>query len=204
MVLGKILESPLDCKEIQPVHPKGDLPWVFIGKSDIEAPVFWLPDANSWLILKDYFHDIAFMVLEWKKNISLKSPFSSVQFSSSVMSNSLRPHGLQHTRLPCLWPTPGACSNSCSLSQWCHQTIPSSVILSPPAFNLSQHQGLFQRVSSSHGGQSIEVSASASVLPMNIQDWSFLGLTGLISLQSKGLSRVFSNTTVQKHQFFCA
>ena len=110
---------------------------------------------------------------------------------------------LQHTRLPCPSPTPRDCSNSRPLSWWCHPTISSSVIpfssrlQSFPAsasFPMSQ---FFSSV-----GQSIRVSASSSVLPINIQDWFPLGLTGLISLQSKGLSRVFSNTTVQKHQFF--
>jgi len=130
------------------------------------------------------------------------SQFSSVQVSHSVMSNSLRPHGLQYTRLPCPSPTPGACSNSCPLSRWCHPTISSSVILfsclqSFPSSGSFQRSQLF-----SSGGQSIGVSASASVLPINIQDWSPLGLTGWISLQSKGLWKVFSNTIVQKHQFF--
>ena len=128
---------------------------------------------------------------------------SLVQFSCSVMSDSLRPHGLQHTRLPCPSPTPGACSNSCPPSRWCHPTISSSVITfsfclssfpAPGSFPMSQFFA--------SGGQSIGASASASVLPMNIQDWFPIGLTGLISLQSKGLSRVFFNTTAQKHQFF--
>ena len=118
------------------------------------------------------------------------------------MSDSLWLHGLQCTRLPCPLPTPGAYSNSCPSSQWCHPTISSSAAHSPPAFNHSQHQGLFKWVSSSQsGGQSIGVSALATVLPMTIQDWCPLGWTGWISLQSKGLSRVFSNTTVQKYQF---
>ena len=128
-----------------------------------------------------------------------------VQFSHSVMSDSLWPHEPQHTRLPCLSPTPRACSNSCPLSRWCQPTISSSAIPFSPAFNLSQHQGPFpvgQFFIS--GGQSIGVSASASVLPMNIQDWFPLGWTSWISLQSKGLSRVFSNVTIQKHQFFRA
>ena len=128
----------------------------------------------------------------------------SVQFSRSVVSDSLWSHGLQHTRLPCPLPTPGVYSNLCPLSRWCHPTISSSVIpfshlQSFPAsgsFPMSQFFTL--------GGQSIGVSASASVLPMNNQDWLPLGWTGCISLQSKGLSRVFSNTTVQKHQFFGA
>ena len=129
----------------------------------------------------------------------------SVQFSRSVLSDSLRPHGLQHTRPPCPSPTPRVYSNSRPLSQWCHPTISSSVIhfsSCPQSFPAS---GSFQmsQLSTSHG-QSIGVSASTSVLPMNTQGWSPLGWTGWISLQSKGLSRVFSNTTVQKHQFFGA
>jgi len=130
---------------------------------------------------------------------------SSVQFSHSVVSNSLWPHGLQHARLPCPSPTPGACSNSCPSSQWCHPTVSSSVVPFSSCLQSIPASGSFlmsQLFTS--GGQSTEVSASASVLPMNIQDWSPLGWTGLISLQSKGLSRVFSNTTVQKHQFFGA
>ena len=125
--------------------------------------------------------------------------------SSSVVSGSLWPHGPQHARPPCPSPTPGVHPNSCPWSRWCHPTISSSVSPSPPAFNLSQHQGLFKWVKFfESGGQSIGVSASASVLPTNIQDWFPLGWTGLISVHSKGLSRVFFNTTVQKHQFFGA
>ena len=124
-------------------------------------------------------------------------------FGHWVMSDSLQPLGLQHARLPCPSSSPQACSNLCPLSQWCHPTISSSVIpfscclQSFPASGSFLMSWLFAA-----GGQSIGVSASASVLPMNIQDWFPLGLTGLISLQSKGLSRVFSNTTVEKHQFF--
>ena len=129
----------------------------------------------------------------------------SVQFSCSVVSDSLQPHGLQSSRLPCPSPTPGAYSNSHPLSQWCHTTISSSVVpfsshlQSFPSLGSSQISQLF-----TSGGQSIGVSASASVLPMNIQDWFPLGWTGWTSLQPKGLSRVFSNTTVQNHQFFGA
>ena len=129
----------------------------------------------------------------------------SVQFSRSVMSNSLRPHGLQNARPPCPLPTPGVYSNSCPLRRWWHPTISSSIIpfsSHPQSFPAS---GSFQmRQFFASGGQSIGVSASTSVLPMNIQDWSLLGWNGWISLQSKGLSKVFSNTTVQKHQFFGA
>ena len=127
----------------------------------------------------------------------------SVQFSRSVMSDSLRPHGLQHARTPCPSPPPRAYWNSCPLSRWCHPTISSSVIPFSshlqyfPASGSFQMNQLFASV-----GQSIGVSASASVLPMNIHDLFPLGWTGWTSLLSKGLSRVFSNTTVQKHQFF--
>ena len=136
---------------------------------------------------------------EFCQNISL------VQFSHSVVSDSVQPHGLQHARLPYPSPAPGVCSNSCPSNQWCHPTIPSPIVpfsshlqssLASASFPMSQ---FFES-----GGQTIGVSTSASVLPMNIQDWSPLGWTSWISLQSKGLSRVFSNTIVQKHQFFCA
>ena len=129
--------------------------------------------------------------------------FSSVQFSRSVMSNSLQPHGLKHTRPPCPSPTPGAYPNSCSLSRWCHITISSSVVPfsdCPQSFPASGSFQMSQFFTS--GGQSTGISASTSVLPMTIQDWFPLGWTGWISLQSKRLSRVFFNTTVQKHQFF--
>ena len=127
----------------------------------------------------------------------------TAQFSHSVMSNSLRPHGLQNTRTPCPSPTPGVYANSCPLSQWCHPTISSSDIPFSSRLQIFPASGSFQMSQLfPTGGQSIGVSASTSVLSMNIQDWSPLGWTGWISLQSKGLSRVFSNTTVQKHQFF--
>ena len=131
-------------------------------------------------------------------------PLISVQFSCSVVSNSLWPHEPQHARPPCPSPTPGVYPNPCPLSQWCHPTISSSVVsfFCPQSFPASGSFPVSQFFAS--GGHSIGVSASASVLPMNIQDWSPLGWTGWISLLSKGLSRVFSNTTVQKHQFFGA
>ena len=123
-------------------------------------------------------------------------------FSQSVVSNSLWLHGLQHLRLPCSSPSTGACSNSCPLSQWCHPIILSSIIpfssypQSFPASGSFLMSWLF-----TSGGQSIGASASASVLPMNIQDWFPLGLTGLIFLQSKGLGRVFSSIIIQKYPF---
>ena len=125
---------------------------------------------------------------------------SSVQFNHSVMSNSLQPHGLQHAKPPCPSPTPGVYSvgvYSCPLSRWCHPTIPSSVIPFSSCLQSFPALGSFQMSQFfTSGGQSIGVSVSASVLPMNIQDWFPLGRTGWISLQSKWLSRVFSNTIV--------
>ena len=127
----------------------------------------------------------------------------SVQFSLSLMSDSLQSHGLKHARLPCPSPTPGTYSNSCPLHRWCHPTVSSSVVPFSSrlqSFPASGSFSLSQFFIS--GGQSIGVSASASVLPINIQDWFPLGWTCWISWQSKGLSRVFSNATAQKHQFF--
>ena len=154
--------------------------------------------ADRWRIL-------IFSSKTWKLSSLNTGGGSSIQFSHSVMSDSLQPHESQHARPLCPSPTPRVYPNSCPSSQWCHPAISSSVILfssypqSLPAsgsFTMSQ---LF-----TSGGKSIGVIASASVLPMNTQDWSPLGWTGWIFLQSKGLSRVFSNTIVQKHQFYGA
>ena len=132
------------------------------------------------------------------------SSHSSVQFSCSVVSDSLQPHGLKHSRLPCPSPTPGAYSNSCPSSQGCHLTISSSVVPFSSRLQSFPASGSFPMSQFfTSGGQSIGASASASVLSMNIHDWFPLEWTGLI-LQSMGLSRVFSSTTVQKHQFFGA
>ena len=137
------------------------------------------------------------------KSIKIKDRFSSVQFNRSVVSDSLQSHESQHARPPCSSPTPGVYSNSRPSSRWCHPAISSSVLpfsscpQSLPASGSFPMSQLF-----TWGGQSIGVSASASVLPMNTQDLSPSRWTGWISLQSKGLSRVFSNTTVQEHQFF--
>ena len=134
------------------------------------------------------------------------APVPSVQFSSVTKSClTLQPHEPQHARPPCQSPTPGVYSNSCPLHQWCHPTISSSIVpfsSCPQSFPASGSFQMSQPFTS--GGQSIGVLASTSVLPMNIQNWFPLGWTGWISLLSKGLSRVFSNTTVQKHQFFGA
>ena len=128
-----------------------------------------------------------------------------LMFSHSVVSDSLWPHGLQHTRLPHPSPTHGACSNSCPMSWWYHPSISSSAV--PFSSHLQSFPASVSFPVSQFfpsGGQSIGTSASASVLPMNTQDCFPLGVTGLIPFQSKGISRVFSNTTVQKHQFFGA
>ena len=152
-----------------------------------------------------------FMFLEHKIiyffNTSSKIPGRlrciSVQFSRWVMPDSLQPHGLKHTRLPCPSTTPRACSNSCPWSRWCHPTISSSVVPFSSCLQSSPASGSFPMSQFfASGGQSIGTSASA--LSKNIQDWFPLELTGWISLLSKARSRVFSNTTVQKHQFFTA
>ena len=141
----------------------------------------------------------------WWEDFREKDTWNLVHFSSvAQLCLTLRPHGLQHTRLPCPSPAPGAPANSCPLSWWCHPIISSSVMSFSSCLQSCPASGSFL-VSQffTSGGQIIGISALASVLPMNIQDWFPLGLTVLI-LQFKGLSRVFSNTTVQKHQFFCA
>ena len=146
----------------------------------------------------DYIIDFwKFKTLAFWKETWLVSGMLFFQFSASVVSNSLWPHGL-HARFPCPSPTPGAFLNSCLSSQWCHPTISSSVIPFSSCLQSYPASGPFPMSQFfASGGQSI--GASTSVLTMNIQDWSPLGWTGWISLQSKGLSRVFSNTTVQKH-----
>ena len=145
-------------------------------------------------------------IIYWISTMPKKLGWISVQFSSVAQScSTLRSHGPQHARPPCPSPTPGIYPNPCPLSQWCHPTISSSVIpfsSCPQSFPASGSFPMSQLFAS--GDQSTEVSASTSVLPKNSPDWSPLGWTGWISLQSKGLSRVFSNTTVQKHQLFGA
>ena len=139
--------------------------------------------------------------MTWRSNVKHDEVHHvSVQFSCSVVSDSLRPHELQHARPPCPSPAPGVYPNSCpSPSWWCHPTISSSVVPFSSCLQSFPARGFFQKSQFfALGGQSIGVSTSTSVLPMNTQVWS-LGWTGWISLQSKGLSRVFSNTTVQKH-----
>ena len=153
----------------------------------------WVSVDHTWYI---YYGHILSVIIESESHLS------SVQFSRSVMSDFLRPHELQHTRPPCPSPTPGVYPNSCPSSRWCHPAISSSVIpfFCPQSLPASGSFPMCQLFTWGH--QSVGVSALASLLPMNTQDWSPLGWTGWISLQSKGLSRVFSNTTVQKHQFF--
>ena len=165
--------------------------------------IFWIFYVEYLVICKQWLFYLFFS--NFNSFISFPSSllWLLLLFSRSIVSDSLQAHGLQHARLPCLSPTPGACSNSCPSSWWCHPTIASSVI------PFSSHLQSFPASGSflmsqffTSGGQNIEVSASASALPTNIQNWFPLGWTDWISLQSKGLLRVFSNTTVQKHQFF--
>ena len=142
------------------------------------------------------------IVTMWFRN---PAPGHILFFVQSLSHVSLRPHGLQHARLPCPSPTPRACSDSCPLIWWRHPTISSSVIPFSSCLQSSPESGSFLNSwLFAPGGQRIGASASASVLLMNIQDWFPLGFIGLISLLSKGLSRVFSSTTVRKHQFFSA
>ena len=140
-------------------------------------------------------------IFTWRIQQETLKKENFVQLLSGVQL--LQAHRLQHARLTCPWPSPGACSSSCLLSQWCHPSISFSVVPFPSCLQSFSAWGSFQMSPFfTSGGQSIGVSASASVFPMNIQDWFPVEWTGWISLQSKGLLRVFSNTTVQKHQFF--
>ena len=158
---------------------------------------FSLIPVTPQSLKSDFAHTVLFRLL-WS--------VSSVQSLSHVQSiMSLQSHGLQHARLPCPSLTPRAYSNSCPSNRWCNPTISSSVVPFSSCLWSSPASGSFPMSQFfTSGGQSIGVAASASVVPVNIQDWFPLGWTGLISLQSKGLSRVFSNTTVQKHWFFTA
>ena len=180
---------------------------------------------SSWALKfsdDDYLDTLCFGVFHIKKNMYIFAFLVylhlSVQFSRSFMYESLWPHGLQHARLLCPSPTPGACSDSCPLSRWCHPTISSSVVPSPPTFNLSQHQGLPLSQFFTSGGQSIGVSPSASVLPINIQDWFPLGWTGspccprdsqesfptpqLKSINSSALSFLYSPALTSIHDYW--
>ena len=161
-----------------------------VGNLHIPSPLYSNLFITFWFFTKSHSHN--------------ESLFRSDQISRSVMSDSLQTHELQHARPPCPSPTPGVHSDSCALSWWCHPAISSSVVIHfsscPQSLPASESFPMSQLFA--WGGQSTRVSALTSILPMNTQDWSPLGWTGWISLQSKGLSRVFSNTTVQKHQFF--
>ena len=194
--------------------------FVPVPGSGLWKPLYFLRDKREgWkkyflLFITSVFQPHKFTLIRWLSEKYLKIrdrlqgtnhmiQFSSVQFSRSVVSDSLRPHESQHARPPCPSPSPGVHSNSRPLSRWCHPAISSSAVpfsscpQSLPASESFPMSQLFE-----WGGQSTGVSALASFLPKNTQDWSPLDWTGWISLQSKGLSRVFSNTTVEKHQFF--
>ena len=173
------------------------------GLCGVSITFFWFISLGS-NTQKEGQNGVSFSSTQSTRSSWKSMPFNffpwlhPIQFSCSVMSHSLWPHGLQHARLPCLSPTPGTYSNSCPPSWWCHPTISSSVVPFSSCFQsfpASESFPMSQFFTS--GGQSIEVSASASVLPMNIQDWFALGLIGWISLQSKRLSRVVSNTSLK-------
>ena len=191
--------DPIDCSlpgsSVHGILQAGILEWVVISFSRGSSQMTDQTQVSS--IAVRLFTDW----VTWKVLL----PLHSVQFSRSVMSDFLQPHESQHARPPCPSPTPGVYSNSCPSSRWCHPAISSSVVpfssypQSLPASESFPVSQLF-----TWGDQRIGVSDSASVPPMNTQDWSPLRWTGWISLKSKGLSRVFSNTTVQKHQFFGA
>ena len=161
--------------------------------------------SGSQIIFLVCHYASLFFITIGSKSPIIFNQISSVQFSHSVTSDFLRSHESEHASPPCPSPTPGVYSNSCPSSWWCHPTISSSVIPFSSrlqSFTASESFPMSQLFA--WGGQSTGVSASASVLPVNTQDWSPSEWTGWISLWSKGLSRVFSNTTVQKHQFFGA
>ena len=160
--------------------------------STLRVPSHMVHSQRIWLPVREL----------WQVKAAVPLQISSIRLRGSVVSDSLRPHGLQHAKPPCPLPVPGACSNSCPSSQWCHPTISYSVVPFSSRLQSFPASGSFQMSQFfTSGGQRIRVSASASVLPVNFQGWFPLGWTGWISLQSKGFSRVFSNTTVQKHQF---
>ena len=177
--------------------------WRVCGEKEMLLHFWWECNLVQplWRILWRLFKKLK-IKLSYDSDIPLLG-ISVSQFSHSVVSDSLRPHEPQHARPPRPSPTPGFYPNPWPLSQWCHPTISSSVIpfsSCPRCFPASGFFQISQLFAS--GSQSIGVSASTSVLPMNIQDWCPLGWTGWIFFQFKGLSRVFSNTIVQKHQFF--
>ena len=209
--IGEGNDNPLQCSCLE--NPRDRRAWgtAVYGVIQSQTWLKWLSSSSS-RSLESFLRQPFSLNSEnkyywlWRFLANHLSAISfSVQFSHSVMSDSLWSHGLQHTRPPCPSPTPRVYSYSCPLSRWYHPIISSSVI---PFFSSLQSfpaSGSFQMSQFfTSGGQSIGVSASASVLPMNIKDWFPLQCTGWISFLSKGLSRVFSNTTVQEHQFFGA
>ena len=231
VVLEGTPESPLDSKEIRPVNLKGNQPWIYSLEGRVyfnwcwswnsSILVIWYEQLTHWkspwmglslgwfcsLPLVQYCGPPSIVLQAYCSQVLIpwifvtSTAYSSVQFSHSVMSDSLPPMDCS-TRLPCPSPTPGACSNSCPSSWWYHSIISYSVVPFSSCLQSFLPSGSFPMSQFfTSGGQSIGASASASVLLMNIQDWFPLGLTGLISLQSKGLWRVLFSTTVQRHQY---
>ena len=208
-VRAKLLQSCLtawdtmDCSppgsSVHGIHQAIVAEWVVIPSS---RESYWPRDQT--LIISSIVRQILHPSATLEAHIHMCS-VSSFQFSHSVISNSLQPHDLQHARPPCPSPTPRIHSNSCPLSQWCHPAISSSVVPFSSCSQSSPSSGTFPKSQFfTWAGQSIGVSALPSALPMNTHDWSLLEWTGWTSLQSKGLSSVFSNSTVQKYQLFGA
>ena len=191
---------------MRPFPSPGDLPdpWIEPGSPDLQADSLptelWEKPFSKFMV--EFTCEAIWSWLLFVGRLFIQ--FNSVQFSHSIVSDCLRPHELQHARPPYPSPTPGVYLNSCPLSWWCHPIISSSVVPFSSHLQWFPGSGSFQMSQFfASGDQSTGVSTSAPILPMNIQDWFPLGWTGWIVLQSKGLSRVFSNTTVQKHPFFC-
>ena len=214
LYLNRLLEAQTEsCVHHDPGERSSDptrnwprLAWESPGVSSGGVGQWWPAAVLGAVSVAVHAWDLIFITstIAWPHvNSRGGTQLSWVQFSHSVMSNSLRPHKSQHTRPPCPSPTPGVYSNPCPSSRWCHPAISSSVVpfsSYPQSLPASGSFPISQYFAS--GSQSIGVSASASVLPMNPQDWSPWGWTGWISLQSNGFPRVFSNAIVQKHQFF--
>ena len=200
-LVAQMVEN-LQCRRLRFNPWVRKIPWRREWQS---TPVFLPGKTNGQSTQVGYSHDFT---KSWARLSNWHLHTFTFNFSMlcshSIVFNSLWPHGLQLARLPSPSPSPLACSNSCPSSGWCHPTISSSIIFSCCLQSFPASGSFLMSRLFASGGQNIGVSASASVIPMNIQDWFPLGLTGWISLQSQGLSRVFSNTTVQKHQFFGA